>query len=51
MPLSAWPASSRRIKKAPEPVVRGTIYIDTFNGTVQTGDEVVALPYAYTVVK
>jgi len=30
--------------------VRGTIYIDTFNGTVQTGDEVVALPYSYTVV-
>jgi hypothetical protein len=32
-------------------VVRGVIYVDTFNGTVQTGDEVIALPYAYTVVK
>ena len=32
-------------------VVRGAIYVDTFNGTVQTGDEVVAFPYAYTVVK
>jgi len=30
--------------------VRGTIYIDTFNGTVQTGDEVVALPYSYTII-
>ena len=40
----------------PEPsqigqVVRGVIYVDTFNGTVNTGDEVVALPYAYTVVR
>jgi hypothetical protein len=32
-------------------VVRGVIYVDTFNGTVQTGDEVVAIPYAYTVVR
>jgi hypothetical protein len=32
-------------------VVRGVIYVDTFNGTVQTGDEVVAFPYAYTVVR
>jgi hypothetical protein len=32
-------------------VVRGVIYVDTFNGTVNTGDEVVALPYAYTVVR
>jgi hypothetical protein len=31
-------------------VVRGVIYVDTFNGTVQTGDEVVAVPYAYKVV-
>ena len=30
--------------------VRGSIYIDTFNGTVQTGDEVVRLPYSYTIV-
>jgi Subtilase family/Peptidase inhibitor I9 len=30
--------------------VRGFIYIDTFNGVVQTGDEVVRLPYSYTVV-
>jgi hypothetical protein len=31
--------------------VSGTIYIDTFNGTVQTGDETVALPYSYTVAR
>jgi Subtilase family len=31
--------------------VRGRIFIDTFNGTVETGDEVVALPYSYTVSK
>ncbi len=29
--------------------VRGAIYIDTFNPTVQTGDEMVKLPYSYTV--
>jgi len=32
-------------------VVRGAIYVDTFNSTVATGDEVVRLPYAYTVVR
>jgi hypothetical protein len=32
-------------------VVRGFIYVDTFNGVVGTGDEVVRIPYAYTVVK
>jgi len=31
--------------------VSGTIYIDTFNGVVQSGDEVVGLPYSYTVSK
>jgi len=31
--------------------VRGFIYIDTFNGVVGTGDQVVRIPYAYTVVK
>jgi hypothetical protein len=31
-------------------VVRGFIYVDTFNGTVGTGDEVVRIPYAYKVV-
>jgi hypothetical protein len=29
--------------------VRGVLYIDTFNSTVQTGDEVKAIPYSYTV--
>ena len=29
--------------------VRGHIFIDTFNGTVGTGDEVVRIPYSYTV--
>lgn len=32
-------------------VIRGFIYVDTFNGVVGTGDEVVRIPYAYTVVK
>ena len=31
--------------------VTGFVYIDTFNSTVQTGDEVVRIPYAYTVVE
>jgi hypothetical protein len=31
--------------------VHGTIYIDTFNAVVQTGDEVVGIPYSYTVVR
>jgi hypothetical protein len=31
--------------------VSGFIYIDTFNPTVATGDEVVRIPYAYTVEK
>jgi Subtilase family/Peptidase inhibitor I9 len=31
--------------------VSGFIYIDTFNPTVGTGDEVVRIPYAYTVAK
>jgi hypothetical protein len=29
--------------------VTGYLYIDTFNGVVGTGDEVVRLPYTYTV--
>jgi hypothetical protein len=29
--------------------VRGFIYVDTFNPTVQTGDEVVRIPYSYTI--
>jgi subtilase family protein/peptidase inhibitor I9 len=29
--------------------VDGKIYIDTFNGVVNTGDEVVSLPYSYTI--
>jgi len=32
-------------------VIRGFIYVDTFNGVVGTGDEVVRIPYAYTVEK
>ena len=31
--------------------VTGFVYIDTFNSTVGTGDEVVRIPYTYTVVK
>ncbi len=30
-------------------VVSGFLYIDTFNPNVQTGDEVVSIPYSYTV--
>jgi hypothetical protein len=29
--------------------ISGYLYIDTFNGVVGTGDEVVRLPYTYTV--
>ena len=32
-------------------VVSGFIYIDTFNAVVGTGDEVLRIPYAYTVEK
>jgi hypothetical protein len=32
-------------------VVSGYIYIDTFNPVVSTGDEVVRIPYRYTVAK
>lgn len=28
----------------------GQLYIDTFNDAVMTGDEVVRLPYRYTVI-
>jgi Subtilase family len=41
------------IKPSPSQVgttVHGFIYIDTYNGTVGSGDEVVALPYSYRVV-
>jgi hypothetical protein len=31
--------------------VTGFIYVDTFNNVVSTGDEVVRLPYSYTVTK
>jgi hypothetical protein len=31
--------------------VSGAVYIDTFNPVVSTGDEVIALPYQYTVTK
>jgi hypothetical protein len=29
--------------------VTGFVYVDTYNGNVATGDEVVAIPYSYTV--
>jgi len=31
--------------------IRGFVYIDTFNPTVLTGDEVYRIPYSYTVTK
>jgi hypothetical protein len=31
--------------------VTGFIYVDTFNKVVFTGDEIVSLPYSYTVTK
>jgi len=30
-------------------LISGVIYIDTFNGVVYTGDEVVKIPYGYTI--
>jgi hypothetical protein len=30
-------------------VVTGFIYLDTYNSIVETGDEVVQIPYSYTV--
>ena len=32
-------------------VVQGYLYIDTFNPNAGTGDEVVRIPYSYTVAK
>jgi hypothetical protein len=29
--------------------ISGFIYIDTYNGVVLTGDEVVRMPYRYTI--
>jgi hypothetical protein len=31
--------------------VKGFIYVDTFSTVVTTGDEIVSLPYSYTVTK
>jgi hypothetical protein len=31
--------------------INGYVYVDTFNAVVGTGDEVVRIPYRYTVVK
>jgi hypothetical protein len=31
--------------------VSGFLYIDTFNFDTSTGDEVVRIPYSYTIVK
>jgi Subtilase family/Peptidase inhibitor I9 len=31
--------------------VSGFVYVDTWNPTVQTGDEVVQIPYSYTIAK
>ena len=37
-------------KKAGQ-TISGFVYVDTFNGVVGTGDEVMRLPYSYTVAK
>ncbi len=57
-PLVLSPGASGSIKVTIKPdasligqTISGYLYIDTFNATVQTGDEVVRLPYTYTVTK
>jgi hypothetical protein len=57
-PLVLGPGESGQITLQIKPsagavgkAVTGFVYIDTFNSTVGTGDEVVRLPYTYTVVK
>ena len=60
-PLVLAPGASGQITVTVKPaassvgrVVRGTLYVDTYNGATDPatmGDEVVALPYAYTVTK
>jgi hypothetical protein len=60
-PLVLAPGSSGQITVTLKPaassvgqVVSGTLYVDTFNGATDPttmGDEVVALPYAYTATK
>jgi len=32
-------------------VVKGYVFVDTYNAVVGTGDEVVRVPYSYTIVK
>jgi hypothetical protein len=56
-PLTLLPGASGVIHVTIKPsaatvggIVSGYLYIDTFNDTVFTGDEVVRLPYRYTVV-
>jgi hypothetical protein len=57
-PLVLGPGESGRITLLIKPSanevgksVSGFVYIDTFNSVVGTGDEVVRIPYSYTVVK
>jgi hypothetical protein len=60
-PLVLAPGASGQITVTVKPaassvgqVVRGTLYVDTYNGATDPttmGDEVVALPYSYTVTK
>jgi hypothetical protein len=56
-PLVLAPGASGTINLAIAPtapvgsVVSGYIYIDTFNQNLLTGDEVVSIPYSYTVTK
>jgi len=57
-PLVLGPGESGRITLHIRPQasavgksVTGFVYIDTFNSVVATGDEVVRIPYAYTVVE
>lgn len=57
-PLVLGPGESGQITLKIQPsasdvgkFVTGFVYIDTFNSTVGTGDEVVRIPYSYTVVE
>jgi hypothetical protein len=52
--LATGQAGTINVTITPDPAkvgqtVSGYLYIDTFNGVVGTGDEVVRIPYSYTV--
>ncbi len=54
-PVTLFPGQSTTIYVTITPsgpsgtVVKGTLYIDDFNGFTDGGDELAAFPYAYTI--